>query len=60
MLDYAPDGLAGPVLWSEEMLDDGALLQLIAASKSAALRSRAEQPACRAFQPERLSGFCAT
>ena len=76
MLDYAPDGLIGTsaaprgqeltVVWkSEGVLDDGALLQLIAVSKSAALGSHATgvqggRSKQDVFQPERMSGFCAS
>ena len=61
MLDYAPDGLTGTVVWAgEATIDDIALLQLVAASKSAPVSRQAMLPGLRAFHPERISGFCAS
>ena len=61
MLDYAPEGSAAPhaqemsVVWQGAGIPGaGQFMQVIAASR-AALRL-----APSVFQPERLSGFCAT
>ncbi len=69
MLDYAPDGLTGglaamrgqemTVVWSEHLADPGALLRLIAASRATA-PGRDFRCGHRMFNPERLSGFCAS
>ncbi len=72
MLDYVPDDLTGAnasscgqeltVVWeSENVPEDGLLLQLIAASRATIIdmvpTDRMVRPAV--FQPERISGFCA-
>ena len=69
MLDYAPDVLTGSiaatrgqemsVVWGESLPVNGVLLQLIAAARAAA-PGTGGRSGHGAFQPERMSGFCAS
>jgi len=73
MLNFVPDNAAadsqafGSQAWgvsweSEGLADHGLLLRMIAASRGEAAERPAQLPKRKPpyFQPERMSGFCAT
>ena len=72
MLDYVSDDVIGPgpvscvqewaLSWDSEAVhaDDGLLVKLIAASKIFCAKSANGRLPRGVFQPERLSGYCAS